>query len=59
MRRARRAGWFVCVVCVCGGGLQVNGPNTNAVYQELKRAFPGDIAWNFGKVLLWIDISLY
>ena len=33
----------------------VNGPDTNPVYQWLKATIPGDIGWNFTKYLVSKD----
>ncbi|GAB5357546.1 hypothetical protein AAMO2058_000383500 [Amorphochlora amoebiformis] len=39
--------------------IDVNGPNTHPVYQHLKKAFPGDISWNFmGHFLVGRDGSV-
>mmetsp|Transcript_16044 Transcript_16044/g.27659 ORF Transcript_16044/g.27659 Transcript_16044/m.27659 type:complete len:164 (+) Transcript_16044:33-524(+) len=36
--------------------VDVNGPNAAPIYTELlKKKFPGDIAWNFGKFLIGKD----
>jgi len=32
--------------------IDVNGPNTHPVYRYLKKAFPGDITWNFASKFL-------
>ena len=33
----------------------VNGPKAHALYTQLKAAFPGDISWNFEKVVVGAD----